>query len=433
MQRNNKPGNTLSISRRRLLGAGVAAGGGVAAGLAAPMLPARAASKGTLRVGAALGLTGIFAGDGEEFRRGLVMAVEEINAAGGLAGYELEPVVVDAEDTFVEQVRTAFERLVRKEEVDVVFAGFFIGTGVELDITAEAGIPYISQQAKQAVTDTIASDLEKYRMVFQTCPTGPWYGKGFADFLQSVPDSMLPKGKTVAVIGGDNAYSSPIVNAMRPALKELGWTETYHEMIPMGIPDWTPTLSTLRENPPSVIAICDGIVADDALFLKQFAELPTDSLIYMVYTPSTPEFLDVVGDRADGVIWSSVIGILPDDMGADFRKRYGERWDGDEPSFAAAGPMYDQVQMWAQAARLAGDPKDYEAVSAAMSKVIHRGVCGSYHLRASDLTVPSYPTQQPDPTLGLPHMFYQIAQGQHRSVWPSPYDDVALTKASWMP
>jgi branched-chain amino acid transport system substrate-binding protein len=414
-----------------MLAAGLAGGVGAGAGLL-PAMPAVAQSKGKLRVGAALGLTGIFAGDGEEFRRGLIMAIEEINAAGGLGGYELEPVVVDAEDTFVEQTKAAFERLVRNEQVDVVFAGFLLGTGVELDIVAEAGIPYVSQQAKQAVTDAIKNNREKYRMVFQTCPTGPWYGYGFADFLRSVPESLLPKGKTVAVIGGDNAYSSPIVAAMRPALTELGWTETYHEVIPMGIPDWTPTLSKLRENPPSVIAICDGLVGDDALFIKQFADLPTDSLIYMVYTPSTPEFLDVVGQKAEGVVWSSVIGILPDAIGDAFRESYGKRWNGDEPSFAAAGPMYDQVQMWAQAVRLAGDPKNYEAVSKAFPGVIYRGCCGSYRVRNDDLTVPSYPTQEPDPTLGLPHMFYQIEGGKHRSVWPQPYAQVTLAKASWM-
>ena len=76
------------------------------------------------------------------------MAVEEINEAGGIQGYELEPVVDDAQDTFVEQVKSSFDRLLHQKEVDVAFAGFFIGTGVELDMVAEAGIPYISQQAK---------------------------------------------------------------------------------------------------------------------------------------------------------------------------------------------------------------------------------------------------------------------------------------------
>ena len=115
----------------------------------------------------------------------------------------------------------------------------------------------------------------------------------------------------------------------------------------MAIPDWTPTLTRLRNDPPSVIAMCDGIVGDDALFIKQFSELPTKSLIYQVFTPSTPEYFDVTGDAANGVIWSTVIGLLPDKIGTDFRARYRERWNGEEPSFGAAGPIYDEVQMWA--------------------------------------------------------------------------------------
>lgn len=426
------------VSRRGLLRgtAGLTTGliaGGVLGSSVTLTAPAKAQDmNSTIRVGAALPLTGIFSGDGEEFRRGFLMAIDEINNSGGLAGHKLEAVIVDAQDTYVEQVSSAFERLVRKEKVDVAFAGFFIGTGVEFDIVADAGIPYISQQAKQHVSDIISSDRKKYRMMFQTCPTGRWYGLGFADFLRSVPDSMLKHGKTVAVLGGENGYSNQIIDAMRPALKADGWEETVFEVAPYGIPDWTPTLTQIRNNPPSVIACCTGIVGDDALFLRQFSDLPTKSLLYQVFTPSTPEFLEVTGKVAEGVVWSSVIGILPDKIGADFRAEYRTIWNGDEPSFAAAGPMYDQVLMWATAARIAGDPTDNEKVSDAFRGLIYRGVSGAYHVQESDQTVPSYPTQESDPSLGLPHMFYQVTGGKHLAIWPSPYTDKALAAPPWM-
>jgi len=390
------------------------------------------ADKGKIRVGASLGLSGIFSGDGEEFRRGLIMATEEINAAGGIGGYELEPVVDDAQDTYVEQVKSSFERLLRQKQVDVVFAGFFIGTGVELDMVAEAGIPYVSQQAKLHISNLIEENRQKYRMIFQTCPDGTWYGLGFADFLKSVPGDWLQHGKTVAVIGGDNAYSGQIHPAMRPALKELGFSETHFEVVPYGVPDWTPTLTKLRSNPPSVIAMCTGIMGDDALFIKQFSDLPTQSLIYQVYTPSTPEYFDVLGDLANGVIWSSVIGVLPDSHGQSFRERYRQRWNGDEPSFAAAGPMYDQVHMWAKAAGSVADPKDSEAVSKALEILTYRGSAGPYRVQSKNLTVPSYPTQESDVSIGLPHAFYQISEQKHHCVWPDPYAERSVAKPSWM-
>lgn len=428
-----------SVSRRGFLQSAAAAGaGGMVGGVAAvgSMLAASrsvaAQDKGRIRVGAPLPLTGIFSGDGEEFRRGLIMAIEDINAAGGVAGYTLEAVVDDAQDSFVEQVQASFERLLRKEKVDVVIAGYLIGAPVEMDLVAESGVVYLNQHAMIQVSDKIASDLQKYRNIFQTCPPGTYYGIGFADFLRSVPESWLTHGRTVAVIGGDNGYSEQIHKAMRPALDEGGWTETHFEIVPYGIPDWTPTLTKLRGNPPSVIAMCDGIVGDDALFIRQFSELPTKSLIYQVFTPSTPEYFDVTGDASNGVIWSTVIGLLPDQMGADFRARYRQRWDGDEPSFGAAGPIYDEVQMWAAAARAAGDPKDHDAVGKAMKSLVYRGVAGAYHVKAANQTVPSYPTEEKDATLGLPHTFYQIEGGEHRCIWPEPYAEQAMTKPSWM-
>jgi branched-chain amino acid transport system substrate-binding protein len=424
-----KTGSAKTVGRRAFLG-GAAGLAGVAA--ASGARPALSQDKGTIRVGAPLPLTGIFSGDGEEFRRGLVMAVEEINASGGLVGYQVETVVDDAQDSFVEQMQASFERLLRKEKVDAVLAGYLIGSPVELDMVAESGVPYLSQQAQIKVSDMVASDLKKYRMVFQTCPPGTYYGYGLVDFLKSVPEDWLAQGKTVAVIGGDNGYSEQIHVATRAGLKEAGWQETHFEVVPYGIPDWTPTLTKIRDNPPSVIAMNDGIVGDDSLFIKQFSDLPTKSLIYQVFTPSTPEYFDVVGDLADGVIWSTVIGILPDEIGNDFRTRYRARWDGDEPSFGAAGPMYDQVHMWAQAVRMAGDPKDKDAVCEALTAIIYRGVAGGYHVKPDNLTVPSYPTEVKDPSLALPHTFYQIEGREHRCVWPAPYSVSALRKPAWM-
>ena len=251
------------------------------------------------------------------------MAIEDINSTGGVCGHEVEALIDDAQDSFVEQVRASFERLVRKEKVDAIVCGYLIGSpAADMDLIAESGIPYLNQHAQVKVSEQIEANPSKYRMIFQTCPPGTYYGYGLADFLKSMPNNFIKNGKTVAVLAGDNSYSEQIHKAMRPALSKEGWNETHFEVVPYGIPDWTPTLTKLRNNPPSVIAMCDGIVGDDALFIRQFSELPTESIIYQVFTPSTPEYFDVTGDMSNGVIWSSVIGLLPDKFGHDFRSRY---------------------------------------------------------------------------------------------------------------
>ena len=392
-----------------------------------------AASKDKILIGAPLPLTGMFSGDGEEFRRGIIMAIEDINSTGGVCGHEVEAIIDDAQDSFVEQVRASFERLVRKEKVDAIVCGYLIGSpAADMDLIAESGIPYLNQHAQVKVSEQIEANPSKYRMIFQTCPPGTYYGYGLADFLKSMPNEFIKNGKTVAVLAGDNSYSEQIHKAMRPALRKEGWNETHFEVVPYGIPDWTPTLTKLRNNPPSVIAMCDGIVGDDALFIRQFSELPTESIIYQVFTPSTPEYFDVTGDMSNGVIWSSVIGLLPDKFGHDFRSRYRKRWNGDEPSFAAAGPIYDEMQMWATAARSVGDPKDYEAVNKALNQLVHRCVSCSYHVKETDNTVSSYPTEEKDPSIGLPHAFYQVKNREHRCIWPDPYTELSIAKPSWM-
>ena len=77
-----------------------------------------------------------------------------------------------------------------------------------------------------------------------------------------------------------------------------------------------------------------------------------------------PQYLQLAGDSANGVIWSTVVGILQNDPVAQpfidaFTAKYGAA-----PGFSNAGDQYDLVKLWAQAAGLAGDPYAFDKVNA---------------------------------------------------------------------
>jgi branched-chain amino acid transport system substrate-binding protein len=188
-------------------------------------------------------------------------------------------------------------------------------------------------------------------------------------------------------------------------------------------------LSGVRDNPPSVLFTTDYNPADNAAMAKQLASDPIPSLVYQQYGPSVPEYLELAGEAANGIIWATVLGLLPDAIGNDFRARYEAKF-GQQPGWANAGGVYDTTWVWAKAVALAGDPKDYQKIAAITEGSIHRGVTGgiSFVNHAGQ----QYPSQTNDPSLGQPHIIVQIQNGEHKVISPAPYTSGEFQIPPWI-
>ncbi len=432
------------ISRRKLLqlggavGVGLAAGGatGYAAGQGSSPVAATSGATATsdrpLRIGSSLSLTGFAAADGAEHQRGLELAVSEINAAGGIHGREVETVILDVGDQSVETMVSNFERLVNRENVDALIVGYHVSSGDEYDIVAEAGTPYFHVNAQQRTADIVREDPEKYGMIFHSCPTETWYGKGLPLALNSLADSgpWKPENKKIAVVTAQYPYSKLIADVLRDEAGKAGWEVSLFEQVTSPVAEWGPVLSKIRRDPPAVIVNTDFLPSDLATFAKQFATDPTQSLLYEQYGPSVPEFLELAGDAANGVLWSTVVGVLPDPIGDTFKKNY-KAAHGQEPGFSASGSTYDMTMVWRNAALGVNDPADGAAVAARVRESIYRGVCGTYRYDPADLTIPPYPEVTKDASLGMPHLYFQIQDGEHVVFGPDSHSNGQFQLPPW--
>ena len=110
---------SASFSRRDFLKGGLAVGAGLATGLGAPSL-LRAQGKAPIKVGVLHSLSGTMAISEVSLRDVVLMAIEEINAKGGVLGSQIQPVVVDPAsnwDLFAEKAK----QLLLQDKVAVVF------------------------------------------------------------------------------------------------------------------------------------------------------------------------------------------------------------------------------------------------------------------------------------------------------------------------
>lgn len=428
-------------SRRKFLTGSLAALGGGAAMLASINDGARAAGE-PIPVGQAGPTTGFAAADGIEFKNGLTMACEEINALGGILGRPLEPYFEDTKEMGDAINVQAVQRLIDRRGVHAVINGYNVGSGAAIqDVIADSGILYIHYDTTVGHNDKVSSDPQRYFGSFMGDPSEIWYGIGFVEYVKRLEDSgqFTRKNDRLALITSAGVYSVNIANAIQERAKEYGWEISLYETVNVPISEWGPTLAKLRDEPPALIAVTHFYPQDLAQFMIQFGQDPTDSLVYLQYGPSVPAFREIGKEAVNGVLYGTVIAALQDEIGNDFERRYKEQF-GENAGHLSGCQPYDGAYVWAVAASLAGgtgEPYNEEQnrkVADRMRSLIYRGVNGVTRFKPDVQAAYSYPTQTDDPSLAMPHQFLQIqdyTQGP-LVVSPEPYTTADFVLPPWM-
>jgi branched-chain amino acid transport system substrate-binding protein len=434
-----------AVPRRQfLIGAGAAGVGGlvvggVAGGLigrnTAPTSSTGTSSGGTTAsylIGSPYPTTGPYAADGVEMTNGTQLAIDEINAAGGIAGRQIKRIVVDTVVNTPEGVTSAFNKLI-DQKVDAIVGGYVQVDAPTYNIVPAYGCPYLHGNTLQEGVDKVVADPSKYHMFFNVDSTEVWYGKGFPKFIDALIASgkWKPAAKTLTAIQGDIVYSQTIASATTQAMQGVGWTISGLEKVVTPVSDWTPVIGHLGSQKPAIVYNAHPAPADQAAFMKQFVASPTPSLVYLQYGPSIPVFLQLAGPAANGAIWSTVIGNLGDTLGKAFTSKYTAKF-GTAPGLANAPQGYDTVYHLAAAWARVGNARNFTAVCDQLRTMRSRGVCGTIYMNQPGQYTSAYPDASSDPSLAMPHLYLQVQNGQHKIIWPPPYAEADFQTPPWI-
>jgi branched-chain amino acid transport system substrate-binding protein len=383
-------------------------------------------------IGSAFPLSGASAGDGIEMRNGSRLAIAEINARGGIAGRPVEQLVVDMDMTTTDGVAGALRRLV-EAEVDAITTGYTFAEDVSgyADVSAY-GCPLLNSVTSEAQADWVRAERDRLGHVFQAGPTEIHYGSGFVRFLDDLEaaGSWTPPTRRLVFVETPVAGGHTTLPATVERAERSGWVVDSIITVAAYDADWSTALAQIQRAEPAAVMLSHFVAAETAAFQRRFVEAPTDSLIYGVYAPSVPEFLELAGPAAEGLVWATMTGSYSDAIGAAFARRYREVY-GRDPGRSLAGISYDQVNLLTSAWARVGNPRAFGDVSAALRSVAHRGVNGTYFLGNDRQTGLSYPDETPDPSLGQAHLVFQIQDGRQRILDPLPYADGSFATPSW--
>lgn len=442
----------LSVNKDRrafLRGAGatVALTGVSSAGLLSALNSGSQASTGEpIPVGCMTGLSGWPAAEALETQRGFMLAIEEINAMGGILGRPLVGHVVDTRNPNAEEVSGAANLLIDRHGVHAIVNGHNIGAqNAEYDPIADAGIIYIHTNTLMSHETLVESDNDRYFGIFMGDPSEYWYGPGWLRLAAHLRDTgqWTPANNKLALISGSSDYSITVIRAAEETAAQFGWEVVMGpEIVMTPTTEWGPVLARLRETNPALLLHSELSAGDIAQFMVQFRQNPTNTLIYFPWGPLQAAFREIGEESVNGVVSSTVMGLPEDAMANEFREKYNARFGLDEGSSGAiSGSVpYGLLYHYAIAAAVAGGtgaPGDYEQnrkIAHWLKAIPYRTVFGSIRYHPTKQSALPYPDVSSDPSLGMPHLFYQIQDHneQPRLIAPAPFDANSFVLPPWM-
>jgi branched-chain amino acid transport system substrate-binding protein len=219
----------MKLTRRQALASGAAV---LATTIAKPAI----AAKDPIPLGYLPALTGPSSSTGIGINRGIQLAVQEINAAGGIDGRQLELITRDTQSDPTKAVNGAAE-LTRGQKVSCVFGPVNSGESLAVvPLLARTNTP----QVHPCWVDTL-TDPQKYPMCFRNAPTNQQIGGAANRYVTEVL-----KKKKVAVISDTTGYGTASVNAYVPMLKEKGADVVYQSHVDAANPDLKPELLRMQ-------------------------------------------------------------------------------------------------------------------------------------------------------------------------------------------
>ncbi|MGF9798575.1 ABC transporter substrate-binding protein [Brevibacillus agri] len=232
-----------------------------AAPASAPAAPAPAETGGTLKIGAVLPMTGASAVFGEKFQQAYSLAIEEINAAGGVNGKKLEIVIEDSQEK--PQVgKTATEKLVADKEIIILTGGRSSGvTLVEAQVANENKVPYLIDHGSSD-----KATMSGYDYVFRLNPTAGMYTSALRDYFKANPP------KSIAYINVDNAFGEAVYEyGIKKYIEESKVPFTL-EKYKAGELDFKPIMEKVKATNPEVVIVTAGDDNDATQIMKAAKE-----------------------------------------------------------------------------------------------------------------------------------------------------------------
>lgn len=352
------------INRRHFLGTTAAMAGALS-------LPAiLRAQDGPIKLGSVLDVSGGFDAYGKPMDLATTLAVDEINASGGLLGRQIQKVGFDTQSDMALYTQYA-QQLVRAEQVDVVHGGILSASREAIRPTLRrANVPYFyNVMYEGGVCD---------RNHFSTGITPAQH----IEVL--VPAAMKKWGKTVYVLAADYNYGQLMAKWMAHYVGQNGGEVKATEFFPLDVSDFGATIVKIQEAAPDMVL--SALVGGAHLsFYRQWAAAGMKGRIPIASSTLGVgnEHMVLTAQEGDGILvaysWSR-------EYDTPNNKAFLDQWQSRFGDVSAINEFavgtYQGIKLWAEGVRKAGTTEKEALVEALESGISIDGPSGKVTIDA---------------------------------------------------
>jgi len=298
----------------------------------------------TVKIGIELPLTGYGAIYGEDGKRAVELAVEEVNATGGINGKKVEAIFEDDGGVGKTAV-AATQKLVTVDKVQVIIGGMM----------SSAALPAapLAKENKVVFLSTISSHPEL------TGPGGYIYRIHTTDRVNANAAGKFAtkvlKLRRGAGLAATSDYGRSLIKFTQASFEKEGGTWLITEDFAQGSNDFRSQLTKIKEKSPEVLFIA-ATVREAAQMIRQMVELRMKMPVIGSSMLDDPALVTLTGEAADMVYYHRVYAAGEEGKKREeaFNERYKAKFPGKEPAIAAKY-YYDGIGLVCAAMKSGGE------------------------------------------------------------------------------
>ena len=316
-----------------------------------------------IKIGVPTGLSGANSVVAPAVVQSSKLAVEEINAAGGIMGKKVVLVVAD-DGSGAAGAQKAFDFLIFKEKVDVLIT-------METSAARNGGLPIVSRGRTPFI----------YTSLYEGRSCNPYlYCNGAVpeQMVGPIVDYFMSKkgAKTFFLVGSDYAFGRGMLEFTRAYIEKAGAKVVAEEYQPMDANDWTAIISKMRSTKPDAVIMSTAGGAPNVTLQKQFKAAGIQALVGNLSVDEATA--KSMGADAAGIYISASYlsrGKSPENKRflAAMKKKFGS--DLLTPNDLSV-PQYDAIYLYKAAVEKAGSA-DVDPVIKALAEVSYTGPRGT--------------------------------------------------------
>lgn len=298
-------------------------------------------------------LTGDYANYGTLCRQAVEMAIDEINAKGGVNGASIKLFAEDSEGDS-QKALAAMEKLSSSDKVCAIIGPVLTGETFSVAERAQAeGIVIITPSASHKDITNVGD------YIFRTTPSDGLQGEVAGKYWSQV------LGYTkLAVLYAKNDYSQGLYESMSEAFMQDGGQIVAAETFMVGDKDFKTQLTKLKNTDAQAIYLPD-YTAEMAQILEQAAQLGIDKPFLSGDGFLSEEIYSLAGQYTDGVVYTASARVEESNKNKEFKDAYTARWGIGPDSFATNA--YDATYILVSVIEKVGT--DRKAIKTGMEQV----------------------------------------------------------------